>query len=166
MVKIVYKEGKEGQNKLSSIEGIEINLINGQKALIYPKYAERRIGEQSASNETEIEALKIEDTDEKTRILLKNGSPAAKWVSQFSSDKYGKFNLSSLLAALEIQQQKKEIDNLAKTIKGADLLKDFISFSWSCSCYNSDNYWCVNEGFADHGRIYYSFLVVPKILYK
>ena len=39
MVKIVYKEGKEGQNKLSSIEGIEINLINGQKALIYPKYA-------------------------------------------------------------------------------------------------------------------------------
>ena len=96
MVKIVYKEGKEGQNKLSSIEGIEINLINGQKALIYPKYAERRIGERSASNETEIEALKIEDTDEKTRILLENGSPAAKWVSQFSSDKYGKFNLSSL----------------------------------------------------------------------
>ena len=41
MAKIIYKEGCEGQNRLECIEGIEIELLNGQKALIYPKYAER-----------------------------------------------------------------------------------------------------------------------------
>ena len=41
MAKIIYKKGCEGQNNLSSIEGIEIELLNGQKVLIYPKYAER-----------------------------------------------------------------------------------------------------------------------------
>lgn len=39
MARIIYKEGCEGQNTLESIEGIEIELLNGQKALIYPKYA-------------------------------------------------------------------------------------------------------------------------------
>lgn len=41
MARIVYKEGLEGQNRLECIEGIEIGLLNGQKALIYPKYAVR-----------------------------------------------------------------------------------------------------------------------------
>ena len=43
MAKIIYKEGCKGQNKLSCIEGIEISLLNGQKALIYPKYEERHM---------------------------------------------------------------------------------------------------------------------------
>lgn len=43
MTKIIYKKGMEGQNRLSCIEGIEIDLLNGQKALIYPKYAERQM---------------------------------------------------------------------------------------------------------------------------
>lgn len=43
MAKIIYKQGMEGQNKLSCIKGIEIELLNGQKALIYPKYAERQM---------------------------------------------------------------------------------------------------------------------------
>lgn len=34
MARIIYKEGCEGQNTLESIEGIEIELLNGQKALI------------------------------------------------------------------------------------------------------------------------------------
>lgn len=29
MAKIIYKKGHEGQNKLSAIEGIEIDLFNG-----------------------------------------------------------------------------------------------------------------------------------------
>lgn len=41
MARIVYKKGLEGQNTLEYIEGIEINLLNGQKALIYPRYRER-----------------------------------------------------------------------------------------------------------------------------
>lgn len=40
MARIIYKEGCEGQNTLESIEGIEIDLFNGQKALIYPRYSE------------------------------------------------------------------------------------------------------------------------------
>ena len=39
MAKIIYRKGMEGQNKLSCIEGIEIDLLNGQRALIFPKYA-------------------------------------------------------------------------------------------------------------------------------
>ena len=35
MAKIIYKEGFEGQNEL---ECIEIELLNDQKALVYPKY--------------------------------------------------------------------------------------------------------------------------------
>lgn len=29
MAKIIYKEGLKGQNRLESIEGIEISLLNG-----------------------------------------------------------------------------------------------------------------------------------------
>lgn len=43
MAKIIYKEGCEDQNKLFCIEGIEVELLNGQKALIYPKYAEMQM---------------------------------------------------------------------------------------------------------------------------
>lgn len=43
MAKIIYKEGFEGQNHLECIEGIEIGLENGRKALIFPKYAWRKI---------------------------------------------------------------------------------------------------------------------------
>ena len=72
MAKIIYKEGCEGENKLSSIEGIEIDLFNGQKALIYPKYAQKRMLDLeqmrtwSAKTESEIEALKVEETNGKT----------------------------------------------------------------------------------------------------
>ena len=64
MAKIIYKEGLEGQNRLESIEGIEIELLNGQKALIYPKYAEKvmletgRIADCDIEAESEIKALK------------------------------------------------------------------------------------------------------------
>ena len=66
MAKIIYKKGIEEQNNLSSIEGIEIDLLNGQKALIYPKYGLRKMltSEQvykwDALNEQEIEALKLQ----------------------------------------------------------------------------------------------------------
>ena len=113
MAKIIYKEGHEGENKLSSIEGIEIDLFNGQKALIYPKYALRRMldleqmRKWSAKNETEIEALKVEDIDENTVGLFKIGSPAAKWALQFVTEENRQVRVPSLLAALEIQHQKK-----------------------------------------------------------
>ena len=173
MAKILYKKGMEGQNKLSCIEGIEIELLNGQKALIYPRYAVRRmlipeqISEWSVKDEMEIEALKVEDTNGKTAVLLNLGSPAAAWVSLFGSDKYGNFCLPSLLAAMEIQHQKAEIDALAETIEGADLLKDFVSGIWSCSRYISYYGWFVGGyGYAAAGDLYFTYLAVPTILYR
>ena len=66
MAKIIYKEGCEGQNKLSCIEGIEIGLLNGQKALIFPKYSKEylmqsdQIDKWNARALSEIEAVHLE----------------------------------------------------------------------------------------------------------
>lgn len=173
MAKIIYREGMEGRNKMSCIEGIEIDLLNGQKALIYPKYAARRmlmpeqISEWSVKDEMEIEALKVEDTNGKTAVLLNLGSPAAAWVSLFGSDKYENFCLPSLLAAMEIQHQKAEIDALAETIEGADLLKNCTDGIWSCSRYISYYGWFVGGyGYAAAGELYFTYLAVPTILYR
>ena len=174
MAKIIYKEGCEGQNSLSSIEGVEIELLNGQKALIYPKYAVRKmltskqISKWDAAKESEFEALKVKDTKDRTDELLKIGSPAAEWAAQFLSDEHGRFNLSSLLAAMEIQDKKKEIDALAETIEGADLLRDFTSNSWSCSLHTTDYCWFAagGKGYAYGFYLGHPCLVVPTILYS
>lgn len=165
----------EGQNKLSCIEGIEIELLNGQKALIYPKYAERQVLEYEqiskwgAESETEIEALKVTDTTFATQQLFALDSPAAFWVAQFHDpDKCRIFCLPSLLAAMEIQCQKKEIDALAKTIEGADLLRDFTSNVWSCS--RSGSRFGLHAhggvGYALNGLLSTSYLAVPTLLYR
>lgn len=175
MAKIIYKEGRKGQNKLSCIEGIEISLLNGQKALIYPKYEERKmlafeqISKWNAKKETEIEALKVEDTYDKTATLYGLDSPAADWVLNFQCEEFGPFYLPSLLAAIEIQYQKVEIDSLAETIEGADLLRDFTSFVWSCSRCGEASCWFANgnEGYANSILLFDSCrLVVPTILYR
>lgn len=174
MAKIIYKEGCEGQNKLSCIEGIEIGLLNGQKALIFPKYSKEylmqsdQIDKWNAPNQTEIEALKVEDTNEKTGALAKIGSPAAEWVLHFWADSNSVFCLPSLLAALEIQHQKEDIDALAETIEGADLLRDFTSGVWSCSRYGTYVGWIAigNNGFAYGYGLNYAGLAVPTILYR
>ena len=175
MEKIIYKEGCEGQNKLSCIEGIEIELLNGQKALIYPRYAERQmltreqISKCSAKDETEIEALKVTDTTLATQQLFALDSPAALWVAQFHDpDKCRIFCLPSLLAAMELQHQKEEIDTLAETIEGADLLRDFTSSVWSCSRYVANVGWFAygGSGCAGYGFLYRSYLAVPLELYR
>ena len=172
MAKIIYKKGHEGENKLSSIEGIEIDLFNGQKALIYPKYAHRRMldleqmRKWSAKNEIEIEALKVEETSEKTVALLRIESPAAKWVSQFWHDKFGIFCLPSLLAALEIEYQKAEIDALAETIEEADLLKNADFDILTCSRSLEFNCWTVAINARRVGYVFGIYLVVPTILYR
>lgn len=175
MANIIYKNGMEGQNKLSCIEGIEIELLNGQKALIYPKYAERQmltreqISKWSAKDETEIEALKVTDTTLATQKLFALDSPAALWVARFhETTKCRIFCLPSLLAAMELQHQKAEIDALAETIEGADLLRDFTSSVWSCSRYGSYFGWCANGyyGYAYYSYLCSSNLAVPLVLYR
>ena len=139
MAEIIYKKGCEGQNRLDSIEGIEIKLLNGQKALIYPKYSEEvmlpaeKIEYYEQKPDTEIAAFKKTYSHGATGRLFACDSPAAKFVAQFHSDKYGIFALPTLLAAMEIVDQKNDIDELAKKIEGADLLRDFTRQVWSCS---------------------------------
>ena len=174
MARIIYKNGCEGQNRLACIEGIEIDLFNGQKALIYPKYAEKplldygEISKWKAKYLTEIEALKDTDARGNTAELHALGSPAAEFVSQFSSDTLGVFALPSLVAAMELQAQKKEIHALAETIEGADLLSDFTSYVWSCSRYGAYIGWCASGygGFADVSFLCNSYLAVPLVLYR
>jgi hypothetical protein len=151
MARIIYKEGCEGQNTLESIEGIEIKLLNGQKALIYPKYETHEMFDECeewkwiTQPTTEIEALKNADNIEATEALLKYESPAAVFVSQFHSKKYGAFGLPTLIAVIECQDQKQDIDRLAETIEGADLLKDFTRNAWSCSHYFLRDAWLAND---------------------
>lgn len=174
MAKIIYKEGLEGQNRLDCIEGIEIELLNGQKVLIYPKYAERalleneKISEWGVTKKTEIEALKLEDTGFETIVLLSHDSPAAKWVAEFYSNKCGTFNLPSLIAAMEIQYQRNDIDALAETIEGADLLRDFNGGIWSCSRSSEVSGWFVKESLAHafYCNLCYSSIAVPIVLYR
>lgn len=174
MAKIIYKEGLEDQNRLESIEGIEIELLNGQKALIYPKYAEKvmletgRIADCDLKAETEIKALKRKNNFIPTVAFSTFGSPAARFVRQFSIGNRFLFGLPTLLAAMEIQDQKKAIDKLAKRIEGADLLRKFTDSFWSCSRCGEDGGWIVRggSGFARGNCLYLSALAVPTILYR
>lgn len=174
MAKIIYKNGHEGENRLESIEGIEIELLNGQKALIYPKYAEKvmlktdRIADCDIEAETEIKALKREENTYATNSFDILGSPAAKFVHQFTAVDRFLFGLPTLLAAMEIQDQKEDIDKLAETIEGADLLRNFTYDAWSCSRYNDNLGWLAVGcfGFADKNYLCGSGLAVPTILYR
>lgn len=174
MARIIYKEGCERQNRLESIEGIEIELLNGQKALIYPKYSEEvmlpmeKIKYYGQEPDTEIAALKETESECLTDALHDCGSPAAEFVHKFRSDKHGRFHLPTLLAAMELQDQKNDIDELAETIEGADLLRDFTSNVWSCSRYIESFGWIAigGGGFAGYDFLYYSLLSVPLVLYR
>lgn len=174
MAKIIYKEGLEGQNRLECIEGIEIELLNGQKALIYPKYSEEvmlpmeNIKYYGQEPDTEIAALKETESECLTDALHDCGSPAAEFVHKFRSDKYGRFHLPTLLAAMEIQHQKNDIDELAETIEGADLLRDLDSYVWSCSRCVENSGWIAfgNVGFAYGSSLCSSGLAVPLVLYR
>ena len=173
MAEIIYKEGMDGQNNLSSIEGIEIDLRNGQKALIFPKYSvepllrEDQIDKWNARSLSEIEALKVEDNVSETAALFMAGSPAANWAFLFVTKDGRQFGLPSLLAAMEIRHHRREIDDLAKTIEGADLLRDFTSYVWSCSQFCTNFYWCaIGYGWARISNVVFYCLVVPTIIYR
>lgn len=171
MARIVYKEGFDGQNRLECIWGIEINLLNGYKALIYPKYSKKAIHVESSLSfwsariSNEIEALKNEDNQGATDALLICGSPAARFVTQFRCN-HRIFALPTLLTAMEIQDQKDEINIIAETIEGADLINvdDGI---WSCSRYNKYYCWYVNDHHVTADNCLYNFhLCVPTLLYR
>ena len=152
MASIIYKDGCEGQNRLECIEGIEIDLLNGQKALIYPKYSNEELLDPKDRDRwldagiSETAALRLRDNQAATAALLEAESPAARFVTKFTSERFGRFGLPTLLAAMEIKEQEGEIDELARDIDGADLLEDFSSSVWSCSRYNQNYGWIASGG--------------------
>lgn len=105
MARIIYKDGCEDQNRLESIEGIEIDLLNGQKALIYPRYSDKVLLNPKDRDRwlcdgvSETAALRLRDNRAATAALLEAGSPAAEFVSKFTSERFGRFGLPTLLAA-------------------------------------------------------------------
>ena len=172
MARIIYKNGCEGLNRLKCIEGIEIDLLNGQKALIYPKYRNEELLDPKDRDRwlvagiSEIAALRLRDNQAATAALLEAESPAARFVTKFTSERFGRFGLPTLLAAMEITEQEGEIDKLAREIDGADLLEDFSSSVWSCSRCSARGSWCASgsNGCANYSILYGSNLAVPLVL--
>lgn len=173
MAKIIYKEGCEGQNKIECIEGIEIDMLNGQCALIYPKYADlplldfEQIDDWKAKSMTQIKALNVEENIEETDELLTLNSPAAEFVRKFKSDIHGHFNIPTLLAGLDIVRQLREINKLAKTIEGAELLRKGVTIL-SCSRCSQEFGWVTYSrlGVANVGILDGNHTCVPTIIYK
>lgn len=172
MSRIIYKDGCDGQNRLECIEGIEIDLLNGQKALIYPKYSEEVLLDPKDRDRwhdagiSETAALRLRNNQAATAALLEAGSPAARFVTKFTSERFGRFGLPTLLAAMEITEQKCEIDKLAREIDGADLLDDFSSNVWSCSRCNTNGGWTSNGsiGYASGDYLNINYVAAPLVL--
>lgn len=174
MARIIYKDGCDGQKRLECIEGIEIDLLNGQKALIYPRYSNGQLLDPKDSERwhdtgvSETAALKLRDNQAGTAALLEAGSPAAEFVSKFTSERFGRFGLPTLLAAIEIADRKEEIDELAREIDGVDLLEDFSFSVWSCSRYSPRYGWVAvgDGGFTDGFILSAGNVAVPLVLLK
>ena len=172
MARIIYKNGCEGQNRLECIEGIEIDLLNGQKALIYPKYSNEELLDPKDRDRchdagiSETAALRLRDNQAATAALLEAKSPAARFVTKFTSERFGRFGLPTLLAAMEIMEQEGEIEKLAREIDGADLLGYFSSCVWSCSrCYPYFGWVAYGvNGYAGGNGLYGRYLAVPLVL--
>lgn len=172
MARIIYKDGCDGQKRLECIEGIEIDLLNGQKALIYPRYSNEELLDPKDRDRwhdagiSETAALRLRDNQAATAALLEAESPAARFVTKFTSERFGRFGLPNLLAAMEITEQEGEIDKLAREIDGADLLEDFSSSVWSCSRCVRGNGWvaCGSYGCANGSILYGRNVAVPLVL--
>lgn len=172
MARIIYKNRCEGQNKLECIEGIEIDLLNGRKALIYPKYSEEVLLDPKDRDRwldagiSEIAALRLRDNQAATAALLEAESPAARFVTKFTSERFGRFGLPTLLAAMEITEQKGEIDELAREIDGADLLEDFSSSVWGCSRFSPGSGWIADGviGCAVGNNLSNRYVAAPLVL--
>lgn len=174
MARIIYKDGCDGQKRIESIEGIEIDLLNGQKALIYPRYSNEELLDPKDRDRwldagiSETAALRLRDNQAATAALLEAESPAARFVTKFTSERFGRFGLPTLLAAMEITEQEGEIDKLAREIDGADLLEDFSSSVWSCSRYSPDVGWIAigNYGYASGTILGSRYVAAPLVLLK
>lgn len=173
MAEIIYKKGYDGHKPvtLSDIEGISLELLNGETIVVFPKYKDvkfldsEKISRYTRKDFTEFDALHVKSTDATilTDELLALESPAAKHVRE-----QGAYDLPSFLAAGEIMRQRAEIDKLARTIEGADLFDDCGSYIWTCCRYSAYVAWYAlgYSGFFGFSGMYYGYLAVPVALLK
>ena len=173
MAKIIYKEGFEGRNELESIEGIEINLGSGRKTLIYPKYTRLSMIDnlnmflEWDSEEESIKQAYESDGIAEDEELYRINSPASLFVSKFITYKYGARCLPTLEIAHESAERFKEIDEMARKIKGADLLVDCYYYNiMTCQRAINNRYYAVNlkNRHVVEPEVFESNLCIPCVL--
>lgn len=162
--RVIYKEGREGENTLDAIVGIAVPMLNGREVTVFPRYKitpllnDLRDGEKwDEKPMDEFQALRDErDIRELTDKLLKAGSPAAKFVRE-----QGDYSLPNLLAAEAIITFRDEINELAESIVGAEILDR--SGLWSAFRLSAYHAWYANGYYGCFGSnvFYVSYVAVP-----
>lgn len=168
--RIIYKEGREGENVLDAIVGIAVPMLDGREVIVYPKYKECRLLEGKDVEKwkdkpvTEFEALRsTRDIREITDSLVKAGSPAAKFVRA-----QGDYSLPGLREAEAVVTFRKDIDKLASSIEGADLIDRPFLYVWSGFRGGAYLAWVASggSGYFGSGSFYYGFTAVPVSLFQ
>lgn len=103
--------------------------------------------------------------------LVKNRFDGSEMVAGFKSNGESKDKNWDLFFDPEQKAcpfKKEDIDTLAETIEGVDLLRHNQSLVWSCSRYNDGRYWFANghSGYSFGGYFHYSLLTVPIVLHR
>lgn len=168
--RIIYKEGREGENVLDAVVGIAVPMLDGREVIVYPKYKECQLLKDKGVEKwkdkpvTEFEALRsTRDIREITDSLIKAGSPAAKFVRA-----QGDYSLPGLREAEAVFTFRKDIDKLASSIEGADLIDRPFLYVWS-GFRGGDSYAWVASGYHGYfgaGSFYRGNLVVPVSLFQ
>lgn len=168
--RIIYKEGREGENVLDAIVGIAVPMLDGREVIVYPKYKECRLLEDKDVEKwrdkpvSEFGALRsTRDIREITDSLVKAGSPAAKFVRA-----QGDYSLPGLREAEAVVTFRKDIDKLASSIEGADLIERPLLYIWSGFRYRANLAWFAfgNLGYFYGGLFCGGFLAVPVSLFQ
>ena len=167
MAKILYKKGCGGQNRLECIEGIQVYTF-GSPLIIYPKYAilplrgEMPIRMCKGKRRSLIEQLAACDEYRDYMFWASNHSPAIEFIDRINSGA-GRylFSLPALPSALEISYRWKEIDDIASSIDGADLIDNFSRSVWSSSIHTKKIGIACMDGDIDYCNLRYEMLIVP-----
>ena len=163
---IIMKEGCQGQKPtINNIEGIAVPLPDGRQFKLMPKYKncallnEDRIAELKNKRYNEAQAIFNNDNKAETDEYLRLDSPAAKHVREFGYD------LPSFTMAAAIVKFIDEINAVAETIEGADII-DEDSYVWSSCRFSTGYAWFFygSYGHAGNGYFSYGYLAVPVAL--
>lgn len=158
----------DAEMKLDDIKGIIVPLLNGKRALVYPKFKEYPLlpeGTKWNGKQTNECDTLYNDSDgrKETDDLLALGSEAAKFVRSVCPGT--EFNLPhNMLILAALYHFWGQFNEIVARIDGASEL----AFpAWGSAMFSSDRAWFYGLS-GDFGGNYfcYSFLCVPCVLYK